>query len=323
MRKQLTLQLVVLALVFALTHHVLHVSACYPYDQSTKNAVTIGKTTYVCVIMNDRNVSVNTLVADTFTRLVFVGSFNATTQPYNRLPACNNPANSFWFPTGCPNSGIAPTSGLGAQPATNYYISSMGINSNYKKAYVLQQAVGANTQRGRIVSYFPITTAVIEVSMGTVTSIYWDDGCYFCPQNDGYAAEELDPSNQNCLNNAYVMGTNAVARFNRTQRDMGRDCALTTLACPSNSGSLCDLGIYVVWTGTDSGGHQFTSAGARFRRYRQYQMAPQLQAMKRFGGNDLTKSTSDVGITPSPASGAGAATPTTPPVPTAPTGFVG
>lgn len=305
-----------LALALALAA-ALPTRACYPQDQSNKNAVTIGKDTYVCLIMNDRNVTVNTVVADTYTRLVLQGSFNATTHSFGRLPACADPANRFYFPTGCPGSGEVPTTGLGSL-SLNYYISSMGVNSNYKKVYGILQGTGTSTQRGRVVSYFPITTAVIEVDHGTVTSVYWDDGCYFCPWNTGSLAEEPQPSYMNCLNNAFNMQTNAITRFNKTRGDMGRDCALTTLACPANSGSLCDLGIYVVWTGTDAAGHQFASAGRRFRRYRQYNLAPQLPAMQRFGGNDVTKSTTDVGITPAPQA-TPENTPTVPPVPTVPT----
>jgi len=54
----------------------------------------------------------------------------------------------------------------------------------------------------------------------------------------------------------------------------------------------CDLGIYVVWTGTSADGQQLASAGQRFKRFRAYAMANQYLTMLNSSGNSLSEAQS-------------------------------
>ena len=51
------------------------------------------------------------------------------------------------------------------------------------------------------------------------------------------------------------------------------ECGVKPAQCtlqPDGKTNLCDLAVYVVWTGTDANGHYFKSAGRRFSRFRQF-----------------------------------------------------
>jgi hypothetical protein len=261
-------------------------------SESAFPKVQIGKETYVCLVINDRNITVWTPKADDFVRLVVQGSFNAT----KTKNACLT--DKFWFPQGCPGSNIFPTKGVGAPPATNFYVSSMGVNSEYKKTYAYIN-YGRSNGPITISSWFPIVTAVIQVHLGEVQAVYWDDGCYYCP----WSSEGSQPSLMNCISNAYALDNGPsklmppLTNVTKKQIDpaghngnLGYDCMMTQSACTQSGtgkSGFCDLGVYIVWTGTDINNHQFASAGRRFRRFRDYYMEPQFQAMTRFGGNNI------------------------------------
>jgi hypothetical protein len=261
-------------------------AACYPSGTAAKTVV-IGEVTYVCIFINDRYVGVAKPVADTFTRLVVSGSANATFDN-----ACST--FPFWYPLGCV-SGLP--NALGGMPQTNYYVSSLGVGVNYKKIYAVQDGISTDW-------VFPVTTAVISVSNGVVQSVFWDDGCYFCP-SESASKDAACPGGQagcqQCQFNAYNLTTNDLANVNATDPQTGSDCAVVTSSCttaPKGQSTalpagFCDLGVYIVWTGTDANGVSFSSSGQRFRRFRQYGMQTQLAAMQFWSpqGNQVSGAT--------------------------------
>jgi len=309
------------------------VLACFPQGR-TDTLITIGSPTYVCVVVNDRYVAMAQVrcfpfarapsrgplragpfarahatlrshfspqpFADEYTRLVISGSANATVTDGSQPNPC---LNKFWAPLGCDET-IPVT--LGGQPYTNYYVVAGGKVINYKKTFVAYpNADGGSTY------LLPISTVVIQVNNGVVQSVYWDDGCYFCPPADAVSGVDAACGDgvtdcQQCLPNAYNLTTNQPltsisysGQGNDTNSDAGSDCAILQTNCFASSGSksgppsgFCDLGIYVTWYGTDSAGVSLASAGLRFRRFRSYAMQPQLDAMQAWtpGGNAVTGS---------------------------------
>lgn len=99
---------------------------------------------------------------------------------------------------------------------------------------------------------FPLHTAIIDVDQGEVTGISWDDGCHFCGSSD-------------CELNTYTYS-------GELAKDSGKDCYWLDSECPEEGiegsvSSLCQLTVYVVWTGTDSKGNYFTSSAKRLSMY--------------------------------------------------------
>ena len=99
---------------------------------------------------------------------------------------------------------------------------------------------------------YPQLTAIIDVEMGDVVGISWDDGCIFC------GSSECD---ENTFN---FQGESS------TPIDDAGSCGETVDFCRDSlareSGE-CDLMLYVVWTGTDSNGRAFKSAAYRFSAF--------------------------------------------------------
>ena len=147
-------------------------------------------------------------------------------------------------------------------PGTTFYVESMGVVATYKKTYISHCGGGI---------VFPIITAVITADRGTVTDVYWDDGCYLCA-DDGNTAE----SSMGCMPNAYTLQGKATT----VADGLGKDCGLTRDKCLTKSDTFCDLNLYVVWTGTDMNGNYFRSAGKRFSRFREYAMPSLFSAME-------------------------------------------
>jgi hypothetical protein len=140
----------------------------------------------------------------------------------------------------------------------------LGVRSSFRKRFCTDND-----------SYFPILTAVVNVDMGRVTNITWDDGCYF-------TSSGVPASVQACEPNAYEMGSpNATSSVAAPQQ--GQDTALTAASCsaPQPAG-FCDLTVYIAWTGRDANGNYFGSAGRRMSVFRQYGLQPQFDAMVKF-----------------------------------------
>jgi len=143
-----------------------------------------------------------------------------------------------------------------------FSISSLGVSTGFRKTYC---SLG---------NYFPILTAVINVDMGVVKNISWDDGCYFT--DDGVSA-----SIQSCAPNAYsAVNTSALTDIPAPAN--GHDTALTKQSCDGNAPNFCDLAVYVAWVGRDSAGNYMGSAGRRFSIFRNYALDYQQAAMDIF-----------------------------------------
>lgn len=99
---------------------------------------------------------------------------------------------------------------------------------------------------------YPFLTAIITVNEGTVTGITWDNACVFCAANE-------------CKENTY--GYNGeLATPEEAQQPVGA-CPIPVNECIVSEQAECDLLLYVVWSGTDSNGRDFTSSANRFSAF--------------------------------------------------------
>ncbi|KAF0709460.1 hypothetical protein AaE_012879 [Aphanomyces astaci] len=133
---------------------------------------------------------------------------------------------------------IRPTNSSAAAYMT---ISSMSSRSVYKQY---------TTAKGKA---YPILTAVVSVKQGEVQGISWDDGCYLCDSTT-------------CEANLY--STPAIPLYNSAFGD-GSTCYKESPECLNTTG-LCDLAVYVGWTGTDANGNYLSSAGMRISQFQKY-----------------------------------------------------
>lgn len=99
---------------------------------------------------------------------------------------------------------------------------------------------------------YPYLTAIIDVEDGRVRYITWDDACVFC-------------GNSECIEITY--------NFNGEQKSSGqptKGCYVEENRClveQEDGGTLCDLNLFVVWTGTDRNGVAFQSSAYRFSQF--------------------------------------------------------
>lgn len=109
---------------------------------------------------------------------------------------------------------------------------------------------------------YPYLTAVITVRDGLVTGITWDNACVFC---GGFGDE--------CEDNTYSF-TGAL----QTQESSGQEtksCYESVAVCTTamkNATSpegqrLCDITLYVAWSGTDVDGKALQSQSYRFSEF--------------------------------------------------------
>lgn len=102
---------------------------------------------------------------------------------------------------------------------------------------------------------YPFLTAIIDVKGGVVQGITWDNACLFCSQRE-------------CDEITYDFNGNV-----NTQSQIGqptKGCSYKKDYCDgilATNGIECDLILYVVWTGTDSGGAVLQSSANRFSAF--------------------------------------------------------
>jgi hypothetical protein len=139
---------------------------------------------------------------------------------------------------------ISQTEGQGLGVA----IESMGIMSS-RKAYRITTSV--NDTSGSIT--FPLLFAIIHVHKGKVKKITWDDNCNFCDQGL-------------CDFNMYTFEGTVITDTSITSKS----CYIKDTTCTGNdvasTNALCQLQVFVSWTGTDKNGRKFESAANRFSR---------------------------------------------------------
>lgn len=105
---------------------------------------------------------------------------------------------------------------------------------------------------GRI---YPHLTAIIDVENGRVRGITWDDACVFC-------------GNSQC--NEITYNFNGVEQDKKSSGQPTKGCYNEVVPCQldqDDGGTLCDLNLFVVWTGTDKNGVAFQSSAYRFSQF--------------------------------------------------------
>jgi hypothetical protein len=209
--------------------------------------LAIGEPTVVCLVVNSLNWTASTdysLIsifprADQYTRMKVNGSWQAP-----------------WSDTTDQTDALHLKYG----EDIGVHVESAGVIS-YQKRY----------RSGTEHRTFSIFTAIINVDKGRVTGITWDDGCHFCARKTECAFNTYDYSGSNS-----------------TVPAGGNDCFFTDEACAVGSQSgdnasnstdaqgsdtnpvrsdVCQLTVYVVWSGTDKNGLKFTSQQKRLSRF--------------------------------------------------------
>lgn len=262
-------------------------AACAPNGD---DKVTIGGDTYVCVVVNFKTYMVAVPKADEYSRVAISGSYLNTDNFGPGYPRSDCTDATLY------NHGTRKSDGLCQW--TTVHVESHGGKSLAKAYKVYAGGVVNETTAPRYV--YPVLTAVISVFEGAVQAITWDDGCYFCDSltnNADGTNEVCQPnifSSPNATELAAATTTLAAAQtlaaeqalpfseeqLVKAQVDGHGDSCITygpghgTNAngedCSKNDGAVCDLKIYVVWTGTDANGAYFQSAGLRFSRFQQF-----------------------------------------------------
>jgi hypothetical protein len=209
--------------------------------------LVIGQPTVVCLVVNSLNWTASTdysLIsifprADQFTRMRVNGSWEAP-----------------WTDTTTQSDALLSKYG----DNIGIHVESAGVIS-YQKRF-------RSGPEGRTFSIF---TAIINVDRGHVRGITWDDGCHFCAFKTECAGNTFD----------YTGGNSSLPSG-------GKDCFFTDAACEIGSKSadsnntlsdpqasdtnplrsdVCQLTVYVVWSGTDKNGLKFTSQQKRLSRF--------------------------------------------------------
>jgi len=120
---------------------------------------------------------------------------------------------------------------------------------------------------------YPFLTAIISVNKGQVTGITWDDACIFC---GGFADA--------CTEDTYDFNGNQVDQSTAGQET--KACSLTREECDSSTDAICDLTLYVVWSGTDASGKALQSQAYRFSEFPAQELSDRLtQSIPTFGAS--------------------------------------
>ena len=102
---------------------------------------------------------------------------------------------------------------------------------------------------------FPYLTIIVDVVDGVVRGIAWDDACVFCEKRQ-------------CIPNTYNFDGTEATSEQASQPTNG--CYLTKSICEvfqAAKNDICDLKLYVVWTGTDVNGNVLMSSDTRFSAF--------------------------------------------------------
>lgn len=201
-------------------------------------------------------------------------------------------------------------------------VAALGAFSPYPRIYKkATYTVGITGDLIANIVTFPVYTVIITLEKGVISSISYDDGCFFCAENSATCgfnsinanssfeigveslrgcskslSECTAPSSTttttNTVTSSSVSSSNLTNSTNVTMTSTSNTVAGNS-TFPSNT---CDLKVFVVWQGTDRKGNYCTSVNKRFSRYRQfnvataYQSALNLQAQ----GLDIAKSAINV-----------------------------
>lgn len=124
---------------------------------------------------------------------------------------------------------------------------------------------------------YPFLTAIISVDRGNVTGITWDDACVFC---GGFKDA--------CQENTYNFNGQPVTKSQAGQTT--KSCFYTVEQCDASiktDPTVCDLTLYVVWSGTDAGGKALQSQAYRFSAFPPQELTDRLtQLLPSFDQNE-------------------------------------
>ena len=98
-------------------------------------------------------------------------------------------------------------------------------------------------------------TAIIDVEDGVVRGITWDDACIFCPEAE-------------CVANTYNFDGSLATAEQTSQPVDG--CYIPDEQCRAfalDGNALCNLKLFVVWSGTDVDGNVLLSSSSRFSMF--------------------------------------------------------
>ena len=110
---------------------------------------------------------------------------------------------------------------------------------------------------------YPYLTAIVDVKDGYVRGITWDDSCLFC------GADQC---------NEITYNYNGIKQSQGSSGQPTKGCRISESECNifdaerdpetgEKTNTVCDLTIYIVWTGTDSKGVAFQSSAFRFSQF--------------------------------------------------------
>jgi hypothetical protein len=262
---------------------------CAPKSGNTNAGVayTIGDRAYLCITLNGLVVSMFNVVVDKFSAIALQGS-NAGLPPG----------------TGFIQDGVGNVSSLEASSNASdtrvfyqvFDVALLGAASAYPRVFkrlTYSHAAGAGGALVADIVTFPIYTAIITLNRGVVSSVAFDEGCFFCAENTpqcDYNALHANLSQtiydrdlKGCsLSQAacYPASFSAAALAGNASAAAAA-AANATLAAAANAtapASPCDLRLYVVWSGSDAKGNGLLSANKRFSRYRQFNVATAYQS---------------------------------------------
>ena len=137
----------------------------------------------------------------------------------------------------------------------NYTNPSIHVESGIAISYIKRYRGLLDDTTNTAVTW-PYMTAIINVDMGEITGITWDDGCHFCEETS-------------CADNTYDFRSNKIMDDNLADSN----CYVLDDECASADGKFadnCQVTVYAVWTGTDAQGKLLTSAEKRFSQYKRY-----------------------------------------------------
>lgn len=204
-------------------------ASCRPFTE--ENKVTIGRQTYICLTLSRLNWYHN----GTYMRIASEPTADQLSSIAigSAWASADYDLDTALYKLKVPfNEG----EGLGVS------VESMGKMS-YQKAFRYVRSVDGELQGVT----FPLLMAIVFVEEGKVVSIDWDHTCNWC-------------ENKNCAHNTYD--------YNGTDIKSGSGCFVEDSQCVVSGGAtkLCELKVFVTWTGTDSKGRYLLSATNRLSR---------------------------------------------------------
>jgi hypothetical protein len=120
---------------------------------------------------------------------------------------------------------------------------------------------------------YPYLTAIVDVKDGNVRGITWDDSCLFCASSQ-------------C--NEITFNYDGIEQSQGSSGQPTKGCRITEDECntfDSAGNTICDLTVYVVWTGTDTKGVAFQSSAFRFSQFPAQEIQDRLsQSLASFNG---------------------------------------